>query len=172
MWIRTKFDYKIRENGDVCSPSGKIVKPYRASDYYRVNLFAFGKIYNFCTHRLLALAFVPNPAPNSFNIVDHINQDKYDNSLSNLRWINTKLNALNTNARGVFYNKRWGKYVARVSGRYVGAAKNFDDAREMYLKKRDEFFLSEYNKHVCPIDENSLKCFVDESQRSAKMCVY
>ena len=35
-------------------------------------------------HRLLAIAFIPNPK--SYDTVDHINENKTDNRLENLRW--------------------------------------------------------------------------------------
>jgi hypothetical protein len=37
-------------------------------------------------HRLVGLAFLVNPNPKQFTIVDHINGDRYDWSLKNLRW--------------------------------------------------------------------------------------
>lgn len=47
-------------------------------------------------HRLVAKAFIPNP--NNYEQVDHINNNRQDNRVANLRWIprqknNTRLHA-------------------------------------------------------------------------------
>lgn len=44
-------------------------------------------------HRLLALAFIPNP--NNYPVVDHIDRNKQNYRLDNLRWATQKVNAGN-----------------------------------------------------------------------------
>ena len=44
-----------------------------------------GKTQKFRVHRLVAMAFIPNP--NNFETVDHINGNKEDKNVSNLQWL-------------------------------------------------------------------------------------
>ena len=46
-------------------------------------------------HRVIALQFVENEKPGEYNIVDHIDHDKTNNHIWNLRWTNQSLNCKN-----------------------------------------------------------------------------
>ena len=54
--------------------------------------------HHFQLHRLIALCYLPNEKNKP--IVDHINGDKTDHRLVNLRWATSSENSLNTNNRG------------------------------------------------------------------------
>ena len=71
--------------------NGWIVTPtlHKHSGYVQVKLN--GKTYKY--HRILAKHFIPNP--DNLPEVDHINQDKTDNALENLRWVNRSQNLKN-----------------------------------------------------------------------------
>ena len=56
--------------------------------YYRLPLCKYGEIKYFHIHRLVAEAFIPNPENKP--TVDHINRDKLNNCLDNLRWATYK----------------------------------------------------------------------------------
>lgn len=62
-----------------------------ASGYYLVVLCKNGKRKSCNVHRLVAQAFIPNP----YNLreVNHKNEDKEDNIVSNLEWCDRKYNA-------------------------------------------------------------------------------
>ena len=82
------FDnYQIFEDGRVWSKKmRKYLKPFKDSRGY---LFVYikdnnGKYYNKRIHRLIAEAFIPNPDNKPY--IDHINTDKTDNRIKNLRW--------------------------------------------------------------------------------------
>ena len=85
--------YQINENGDVYShKSRKILKNVIGTHgYYMVYLSASnGKTVARQIHRLVALAFIPNP--DNKPCIDHIDGNRTNNSLSNLRWCTVKEN--------------------------------------------------------------------------------
>ena len=45
-------------------------------------------------HRLVAMAYIPNPLPKDKTQVDHINGDTYDYSIGNLRWASQSENEI------------------------------------------------------------------------------
>lgn len=62
--------------------------------YFYVGLYQNKKKYCRHIHRMVALTFISNP--DNLPIVDHINQDKQDNKINNLRWVTHKGNARNS----------------------------------------------------------------------------
>ena len=79
--------YIIGDDGTVFSEiTNKYLKPFRnPSGYYLVDISCDGLTYTRQLHRLIAIAFIPNP----FNLdtVNHIDGDKSNNSASNLEWM-------------------------------------------------------------------------------------
>ena len=61
--------------------------------YYVVSLSKNGKAKTFTVHQLVAKAFIPNP--NGYKFIDHIDTNKLNNSLNNLRWCTSKQNRNN-----------------------------------------------------------------------------
>ena len=67
-----------------------------------VQVWLNGKHYQL--HRLIALQFIHNDDPVNKYVVDHINHNRQDNHLSNLRWSTPKSNSENKSIhRGVIY---------------------------------------------------------------------
>lgn len=61
--------------------------------YKRIELNHEGVSRTFPVHRLVALAFLPNPDNKPH--IDHINAERDDNRVDNLRWVTPKENAAN-----------------------------------------------------------------------------
>jgi hypothetical protein len=107
-------------------------------------------------HRLVWL-YVYNKLPE--NTIDHINGNRCDNSLTNLREAsklennrNSKINKNNTSGiKGVYYSKRNKNYVAQITLNYktyyLGSFKNIHDAEALAIKSRKEHFQEFFNPY-------------------------
>ena len=71
-------------------------KPH-GNGYVSVGLYANGKQYLKTIHRLIAMAWIPNP--DGFNVVNHINGIRNDNRVENLEWCSYQYNALDGQRR-------------------------------------------------------------------------
>lgn len=91
--------YKISNLGRVKSLNyrhtgkEKILTPQQRCGYPFVTLFKDCKRKQYNIHRLVAQAFIPNP--DNKPCIDHINTDRTDVSLENLRWVTPKENMNN-----------------------------------------------------------------------------
>ena len=55
-------------------------------------------------HRIIGLQFLTNPDPINFDVIDHLNHDRTDNRLQNLRWCSSSSNSYNKSSnKGVKY---------------------------------------------------------------------
>jgi hypothetical protein len=94
-------NYLIYPDGKVWSKiSEKFLVPAKNSrGYMNLGLMKESKKRkSFLVHRLIALHYIPNPHNKPF--VDHINRDKTDNRIENLRWATNSQNNINCESRG------------------------------------------------------------------------
>jgi len=120
-WVEIEADpeYEISSLGRVRKRRNGFepkISVHKGTGYYQVKLN--GKQYYL--HRLLAEAFIPNPEGKPE--VDHIDGDRQNNCLSNLRWCTRAENQRNVGKRitntsgykGVSFHKRDGKWQVRI----------------------------------------------------------
>lgn len=86
-------NYAISNLGRVKNlKTGNIIKPdTEEKGYKRLTIKVNGVKKHFAIHRLVAFAFIPNPQ--NLPQVDHIDNDKSNNRVDNLRWVSNKENA-------------------------------------------------------------------------------
>ena len=81
----------IKKNGVRRKVSGKILKPRtNNSGYLMVRLYKNGIWRDFLLHRIVSTAFIPNPDKKLQ--VNHLSEDKTNNSVENLEWCTAKEN--------------------------------------------------------------------------------
>lgn len=84
--------YQVSNLGRVMRvTTGRVLKPLKhIKGYYRVDLSRNSVTSHQSIHRLVAQAFIPNPENKPQ--VNHIDEDKTNNSVDNLEWMTTKEN--------------------------------------------------------------------------------
>ena len=131
--------------------TGKILKGFdNGQGYLIIDLYKDGNRKMFSVHRLLACAFLDNP--NDKEYVDHKDNDKTNNHISNLRFAtpkenshNSKLRSNNTsNVKGVYFNKRAKKWRAHIQidgiNINIGYYDNIEDAKIARVNRANEAF--------------------------------
>lgn len=129
----------------ISRPKGQTILP---TGYVRVVLYKDGSGNSQFVHRLVALAFIPNPE--SKPQVNHKNGTKGDNRSTNLEWCTSRENishawgSIPNSSKfiGVKWNKENKKWVACLSIKHqrlhLGYFKNEIDAANAYQKKLAE----------------------------------
>ena len=88
--VRRLESFVTNKNGVKQKFPGKILKPRANKGYLMVTLCKNGVCRDFLLHRLVATAFIPNPDKKPQ--VNHLSEDKLNNSVENLEWCTAKEN--------------------------------------------------------------------------------
>ena len=131
--------------------TGKILKARNDKyGYLRVNLYEYRVMKTHRIHKLVANAFIDNP--NNKQCVDHKNNDRTNNDISNLRFAtykennqNSKLSSNNTSGcKGIDWKKKAKKWRAqiRIDGikSHIGLFANLEDAKIARINRANQAF--------------------------------
>ena len=132
----------INVNGKKSLYKGKVLSiHYDKNGYVKVCLNKNNKRRKFSVHRLVAEAFIPNP--NNYPEVNHIDEVKTNNKVSNLEWCTSEYNksygtraerSYQTNLKNNSYNKNLEK--ARESNKAKGYEKQKEVIRNVHNSEK------------------------------------
>lgn len=146
--------YEVSEDGNVLSlRTGNIMKPHvGTSGYYEIRLTR-----KTCDriHRIVGKAFLPNPENKTY--IDHINGNKLDNRVENLRWVSGSENNMNMSKqsrntsgyRGICFDtsrNQW--HVSLVANKKRVSQKRFKtlDEAVAYRKSLEDLHFGEFSR--------------------------
>lgn len=93
VWSNKSFRLVALTETHFCHAAGKGKPVYTNRGYLAVQItHKSGKQRHMRVHRLVALHFVKNPDPKNNNVVDHIDNDPFNNMAANLRWVSARVN--------------------------------------------------------------------------------
>lgn len=108
--VRSKDRQSISYGTRLCNRKGKELKTHIGKNgYVYVELCREGKRKTFNIHRLVGLTFLANPF--DLPMIDHMDRDKTNNHISNLRWVS---GAENQHNKGVHKNNASGEQYIQV----------------------------------------------------------
>ena len=148
------MNYQVSNVGRVRNVSTeRILKPcVDIHGYHNVTLSKGGMAKNHRVHKLVAHEFIQRPDSNAKLVIDHIDRNKVNNQVTNLRWATQQQNMMNMTIRtgtssqykGVAYHKTKSKWCAYIMFDrkllHIGLFANEEDAARAYNAKAIELF--------------------------------
>lgn len=138
--------YEVSDDGLIRNTeTGRVLKQRDSNGYRTCYITRDGRTSCYMVHRVVAKAFVP--MIEGKNVVDHINRDKTNNSVQNLRWTDTSQNNRN---RSRFHSKTDGlhnitqngnKFIVSFMQNRETTRKSFETQEEA-IAWRDDFIQS------------------------------
>ncbi|MDT3429186.1 hypothetical protein J2Z22_004786 [Paenibacillus forsythiae] len=128
---------RVKRLSNSATRKEKMLKPQIQRDgYQRVTLYKKGQKKRKAIHRLVAIAFIPNPE--NKEQVNHLDADKLNNKLANLQWATRKENITHAITLGLM--KKTNKAVIAIhldSGEQYQFKSQTEASRELgiYMKK-------------------------------------
>lgn len=126
--------YEVSSIGEIRNKkTGKLKKLQLTRDgYFKTILQYAGKRSSMLIHRIVAMAFIP--VDNIKLVVDHINRNRKDNCVKNLRWCSISENNNNRNLLSCVKEES-GKFIARIS---YNIRFNSEEEAKKYVENQHE----------------------------------
>lgn len=174
--------YSIDENGNIFSHiSGKILKQHaNHRGYFMVSLYKDGKVKNHVIHRLVALTYIPNP--NNLPEIDHIDTNRQNNNINNLRWCTRKENCNNPlslkhagdsrkGERHYLYGKSLSEEIkAKMSISKIGHPTSKETRIKIGNANRGRIMSEEQKRRLS--ESHKGKCVGKENKNAKEVCQY
>jgi len=100
---------------------------------------------DFLKHRIVGYAFLGLDIDNPKQLIDHIDRNKQNNNMNNLRIVSHQENNFNTNAKGYFKNgKKFQAYIKLNKQQiHLGTFSTEEEARNSYLEAKKIYHIIE-----------------------------
>jgi hypothetical protein len=134
--------------------NNKIRKQSLARGYLQLSLCKNGILENFRIHQLVANHFLPNW--NNYKMIDHLNRDKLDNRVVNLRWCNGSINSINKGKRSNCSSKYKGVFFCNSRNKWTACIRRNGKCKTIGRFETEDDALLELNRYI---RDNNLEWF-------------
>jgi len=113
--------------------------------YHRLTLCFKGKRKSYYVHRIIAYVYKGLDIENPKQMIDHIDTNKENNNVTNLRVVTNQENMFNRNAKGYTWDKKKWKAYIQINGKliHLGYFEKEEDAHEAYLNAKEIYHIYE-----------------------------
>ena len=163
MYVKCGYgSYRLRK-GKVLS---SVIKD---NGYLQLKLYCNGKLYKKYVHRLVAQAFIPNP--DNLPEVNHLDEDKTNNNVTNLEWCDHKYNlnygTARIRERDTKMKNGWWSGLSKKEYRKKYYEKNKDKIKE-YMKEYSHRYYQENKDRICEQQKEYYRKKKEEIQNNVK----
>lgn len=143
IYARDVLCWTANQQGDVFNKMGRKIGRKHNHGYIRHTIKKDKKSYDFLSHQFIYFYFTNEVV----DFLDHIDGNKKNNSISNLRATTIKKNNINNLhfAKGYTWRKKINKFQSqiRIDGvnHYLGLFDDEKSAREAYLKAKEKYHI-------------------------------